>query len=331
MSIITWNCQGALDKKFPSVFKTLVANYKPEIFVLVEPRISGSKADKVIQKLRFSHSHRVEAHGFSGGIWVLWSNNVQVTVLHCHFQFIHMKVVYLESNLSFHFTAVYGSPHAQYRRLLWSDLTLHSPPPSSPWLLAGDFNATTAPEDRCGGASRRNHGCPAFKSFINHSGLIDLGFSGSRFTWRRGATFVRLDRALATSSWLTLFSHSRVTHLPMVLSDHRPILLSLGIHARIAPREKPFKFLAAWLTHPSFKDLVRATWLPGDSIPSNIRRFTSAAMAWNSEVFGSIGLRKKRTCARLQGAQRSLEDQPHSDFLLRLEQSLREDFETTCF
>ncbi|KAI9115451.1 hypothetical protein K1719_013770 [Acacia pycnantha] len=48
MSIITWNCQGASDKKFPSIFKYFVASYKPDIFVIVEPKISGNKADKVV-------------------------------------------------------------------------------------------------------------------------------------------------------------------------------------------------------------------------------------------------------------------------------------------
>ena len=49
MSIITWNCQGASNKKFPSIFKSFAINYKAVIFVLVEPRISGSQADKVIK------------------------------------------------------------------------------------------------------------------------------------------------------------------------------------------------------------------------------------------------------------------------------------------
>ena len=74
MSIITWNYQGALDKRFPSIFKSFVFNYKPEIFVVFEPRISGIKADKVIRKLSYHNSHRVEADGFAGGIWVLWSD-----------------------------------------------------------------------------------------------------------------------------------------------------------------------------------------------------------------------------------------------------------------
>ncbi|KAI9113491.1 hypothetical protein K1719_015418 [Acacia pycnantha] len=57
--------------------RSFVANYKPDIFVLLEPRIFGGNADKVIKKLGFHHSHRVEAAGFSGGIWILWSSKAQ--------------------------------------------------------------------------------------------------------------------------------------------------------------------------------------------------------------------------------------------------------------
>lgn len=65
MSIITWNCQGAADKQFPSIFKLYVANNKPDIFVLVEPKISEIKSDSVIRKISYKHSHWVETHEFS--------------------------------------------------------------------------------------------------------------------------------------------------------------------------------------------------------------------------------------------------------------------------
>ena len=46
--------------------------YKPKIIVLLEPRISGIKADRVVKNLGFDRSHRIKAEGFAGGIWVLW-------------------------------------------------------------------------------------------------------------------------------------------------------------------------------------------------------------------------------------------------------------------
>ncbi|MBA0842410.1 hypothetical protein Goarm_002235, partial [Gossypium armourianum] len=39
-------------------------------------QISGYRADEVISKLGLLSSCRIEANGFSGGIWILWSDNV---------------------------------------------------------------------------------------------------------------------------------------------------------------------------------------------------------------------------------------------------------------
>ena len=214
MSIITWNCQGALDRRFPSILNTYVDTYKPDIFVLLEPRISGVKADRVIKKLRFPSSHRIEAHGFSGGIWVLWSHRVTVDILINHFQFVHMSVHLTDQGTSFLFTAIYGSPQPSTRRHLWTALSsLHSTS-NRPWLLSGDFNATINHVERKGGAQRRSHGCSHFKSFIHDHDLLDLGSTGPTFTWRRGTCFARLDRALSNPLWLHLFQSAQVTHLP---------------------------------------------------------------------------------------------------------------------
>lgn len=188
MSIITWNCQGASNKKFPSIFKSFAINYKAVIFVLVEPRISGSQADKVIKKLGFQHSHRVEASGFSGGIWILWSAKVSIKILVNQVQFIHMEVTWLDNNSNFLFTAIYGSPQKQYRQFLWHDLDQIASSLSGPWLLVGDFNAILNQEERQGGSLRRNHGCGLFNNFLHSNGLLDLGSHGPKFTWRMGSS-----------------------------------------------------------------------------------------------------------------------------------------------
>ena len=74
MSFVTWNCQGASKIRLPATFKSIYVSNKVDLFVLVEPRVSGCRADRIIKKLGFPRSHRIEATGFSGGIWVLWKD-----------------------------------------------------------------------------------------------------------------------------------------------------------------------------------------------------------------------------------------------------------------
>ena len=59
LPIIVWNVQGAAGHVFKSVAKPFINVHKPKIFVMVEPRISGVKAEKVTKGLKFEHSHRI--------------------------------------------------------------------------------------------------------------------------------------------------------------------------------------------------------------------------------------------------------------------------------
>lgn len=118
ISIMFWNVQGAASTKFRRSFKTIVRNYNPSLVVLLEPRISGAKADDFIRQSGFENSHRVEAVGFAGGIWVLWRNFIEVEVLVNHRQFVHFKISMNHVFVSW-VTSVYASPNPMLRRQLW--------------------------------------------------------------------------------------------------------------------------------------------------------------------------------------------------------------------
>ncbi|KAE8708652.1 hypothetical protein F3Y22_tig00110336pilonHSYRG00051 [Hibiscus syriacus] len=49
---------------------------KPKIIALFETHVSGCVTDKVIRRSGFQNSFRVEAHDFSGSIWILWDEGV---------------------------------------------------------------------------------------------------------------------------------------------------------------------------------------------------------------------------------------------------------------
>lgn len=60
ISILFWNVQGAASGNFRRSFKTVAKNYKLSMVVVMEPRVSGMKADEFIKKSGFDNSHRVE-------------------------------------------------------------------------------------------------------------------------------------------------------------------------------------------------------------------------------------------------------------------------------
>lgn len=77
----------------------------------MEPRIRGEAADKVCSGLgREMKWLRMEARGFSGGIWVLWEEgDVEIKLEVAHRSFLHMEV---KSDLGRRWAlmAVYASP-----------------------------------------------------------------------------------------------------------------------------------------------------------------------------------------------------------------------------
>lgn len=260
---------------------------------------------------------------------MLWTNNVEVRILHNSLQFIHMEVMCTAPAVTFLLSAVYGSPQPRFRKLLWEDLHCLSPHDSTPWLLAGDFNAIVSAAERTGGAATNRTGCTTFKSFINNLALIDMGFCGHKFTWRRGTLMERLDRALCNTTFIDLFPNCTVEHLSKLLSDHRPIAISIGTAPAL--RHHHFRFPAPWLTHPAFSELIRQAWAKGNSLTDCIASFSSDAAQWNLHSFGHVGRKKRRILARLKGLRGILQQHPYSDFHVDLEQSLAEELEEICF
>jgi hypothetical protein len=88
-----------------------------------------------------------------------------------------------------------------------------------------------------------------FKNFIDHFGMIDVGFAGNTFTWnnkRKGVEKIkeRLDRGLASPAWVHLHLEFSLIHLPAVSSGHNPITLNTNISSSYLLR--PFRFEEFW-------------------------------------------------------------------------------------
>ncbi|XP_028785100.1 uncharacterized protein LOC114741006 [Neltuma alba] len=196
------------------------------------------------------------------------------------------------------------------------------------FLTAGNYNATITNDERKGGATRNPIGSKAFRSFIAHAGLLDLGYTGPKYTWKRGNLLVRLDRALCNQQWLESHPNTEVMHLPMIQSDHRPILIQLKGEQQVT--KPPFRFFAPWISHPNFKDLVTLTWTEGRSLVENIEHFTLAVQDWNHNTFGIIGRNKRTLHRRINGVQKALERNPFNSYLLEIERALLDDYENVC-
>jgi hypothetical protein len=87
-----------------------------------------------------------------------------------------------------------------------------------PWLCIGDFNEVLLLEEHVGVNERSNTQIQAFRDTVDIYELMDLGFTGTAWTFEKkvaGGTYyrVRLDRALATASWSNLYPLATLQHL----------------------------------------------------------------------------------------------------------------------
>ncbi|RYR16350.1 hypothetical protein Ahy_B04g073348 [Arachis hypogaea] len=214
-----WNCRGAGSKAFPSIIRDLRQEYGANLFFLLETHISGARGKQVRDKMGFDKAFVVDAVGHAGGIWCLWDSAVwRVDILNHDRQFIHLKISDASSNSTpWLITAVYGSPQRITRRTLWATIKAYASSVNLPWCLLGDFNAMLHDHEKRGGA-RYNHqsACKEFQECVSTSGLIDLGYSGWPFTWKRGTLAERLDRGFSNVDWQIAFPEACVKHLPML-------------------------------------------------------------------------------------------------------------------
>ncbi|KAL4277875.1 hypothetical protein GQ457_03G022350 [Hibiscus cannabinus] len=195
--------RGAASPMFQKYFNVFRREYAPKVVGLFEPRISGRQANRVVVKLGFSHSFRVEAQGFSGGIWLLWDLDVDLEILHLSNQFVNGRVRWRSRMSWLHFTIVYASPSSTRRRALWTQNETLNPGATIPWFVEGDFNVILLADERRGGSDSHTQGSRPFADFIFRTGFSNMGFRGLPFTWSRGNLYQRLDQCLANNAWIS--------------------------------------------------------------------------------------------------------------------------------
>ncbi|XVE98132.1 hypothetical protein REPUB_Repub03eG0079000 [Reevesia pubescens] len=80
MSILYWNCRGARNVDFLHHAKEFSYSFSLDMLIIAKPKVSGQTTDKVIKRLAFDSSTKVDARGFSSGIWVLWRSSMEPKV-----------------------------------------------------------------------------------------------------------------------------------------------------------------------------------------------------------------------------------------------------------
>uniref|UniRef100_A0A2N9ERH6 CCHC-type domain-containing protein n=1 Tax=Fagus sylvatica TaxID=28930 RepID=A0A2N9ERH6_FAGSY len=331
VNILTWNCRGVLNPCFRKALLNTLNINNPDILILTETRLGGDRAAELARSFPLDGFLCTNTIGFAGGIWILWKTEVvEVGHLCSTEQEIHASVKVRGSNSLWLISAIYASPRRSERRILWENLKIIASLNNLPWVMLGDFNDILLCEEKWGGNRPSNSRIREFRNCLNACNMIDLGFSGPKYTWSNchdmnSLIMEKLDRVLANSDWRILFPEVSVTHLPRTHSDHCPVFLNLCPNIPCTlPR--PFRFESIWFSHVDFPSVVEKAWAtPALNLSIIFSIFAALVSAWNKSKFDNIFHRKKRILARLNGVRCALTSRP-SESLFRIEKSLREDY-----
>ncbi|KAF5189230.1 hypothetical protein FRX31_021182 [Thalictrum thalictroides] len=166
-----------------------------------------------------------------GRIWILWDlMHIKLTKLASSDQFIHARVIDLNSSKSFLLTIIYARNAKSGRLAQWEDLTAIGKHCNEAWILLGDFNTCREAGDKIGGSKLHPRDVKDLNDFMNDTELDELKAIGDFYSWSNritgeGRILTRIDRCMVNLVWQSEHKNSYVEYAHQGVSDHCPIIL----------------------------------------------------------------------------------------------------------
>lgn len=195
---------------------------------------------------------------------MIWKQDFNITVVDQSPNFIFALCNNNLDNTTFGLVCLYGDPHHQNSSTIWLQVHHFVVTNSNlPMFCMGDMNDIMHPCEKSGPGRPDLRRINAFCDSVKQCGFLDLGYSGPAYTWTNKRfnttpTFERLDRCFANVEWCMAYPRTTVYHLPMLQSDHTPILALLDSNR--TNTAKPFRFENWWLMEQDYEEIAMASW-----------------------------------------------------------------------
>ncbi|XP_062086997.1 uncharacterized protein LOC133793717 [Humulus lupulus] len=211
------------------------------------------------------------------------------------YSFNHIDIALkLENHPEFRLTGFYGEPQRSLRHNSWRKIKQLAGASELPWCLIGDLNNVLYQWEKRGGRAYPRGLITGFQETLTECGLSDMEMMGHPYTWERGRGTpnwieVRLDRALISQPWRTIFYSAKLVNLEISVSDHSPIWLDLAYQVR-DPVIRRFRFENAWVREPMCRQIVSDHWraYSVDSFQEKIKCCSTALAEWGKDITGKF-------------------------------------------
>lgn len=305
--------------------------YKPCIVFLIETKNKRSRMEKIRKKMNFSSFEYVDPVGKSGGLALWWNKDVDVIVLAKSKNMIDIIVQFQKPKLFTRATWVWGPNDFDDRQILWDKLVGLSGNIGGPWFVGGDFNEMASHLDKDGGLPTEPRRIKTFRSMMDACKLRSIATEGIPFTWsnKRGdeqAVRERIDRFLGNSEWLFACPKSLVNQLPIVGSDHSPLILQVVFQDNLAKR--PFKFELIWAMEVECEEVVKDGWKERVSgslcfkLVKKLRICKGKLINWSSKLFPNVVKEAERILKKMEEIQKGSQTAENLEELLSLSKEL---------
>jgi hypothetical protein len=268
MKALGWNCQG-MGKNLGSTkmlhLARMIGAAKPQVSFISEIKSSKVSSSDLVSRFNMSDAFVVPSRRRSGGLWLMWNDDLKLTVHSSSFYVILATATILSSNQHFGLICIYGDPYHRQTCDIWNHVaSFVFDNLNLPMLCMGDLNELLYSADKNSQKLNVTH-INAFHALIKNCGLFDLGFSRPAYTWTNkrfssNPIYERLDRCLVNSEWCTNFPVSNVYNMPIIhtISDHAAILLSTD--GPVKKIKSTFKFENWWLKENDFQNQAKTAW-----------------------------------------------------------------------
>lgn len=131
----------------------------------------------------------------------------------------------------FDISFVYWNPLFSTRRSLWPIFARLKLVNNGSWCFMGDFNEMLYSTEKFGLTNVEPIRMNLFREFLDSPGLMDLSLQGCKFTWISNPSNVFVTRQKIDNVLANWFGRNRLPHalflaLPIINSDHSPIILN---------------------------------------------------------------------------------------------------------
>lgn len=332
MHLVAWNIRGLNEPIKQVAIKRFLLSNNVSLMFILETRVKIFNSRKIMKAIRpgWSWMHNY-SKAYNGRIWLAWNHEeLIVNVFRIEEQLVHCEVSTISGDISFACTIVYAQNTSGQRERLWEALVNLNSQMTKPWLILGDFNTVLFYEERvkCGGYMGDD--TIELQALVAKTGLKDLQYTGHALTWcnkqeGRKRLYSKLNRAMISNTWMSVFPMPGAVFLDSYPSDHSPFLVTVG-KQQLKP--KPFKFCNMWTENPEFTQLVKDAWdmnvrgCPMFVVVKKMKAVKLTLKQLRRQHYSNLTTRIDEVAAELKEVQSRLQATPFDEILIQQEEEV---------